>query len=152
MARAQLFLSECNDSQISAFRDKLIFLLEKLVLASSETEARRTAQIPPAIRPEAGKVKVTAMLSLMKQANLGGQRWVEQFSSASALVGERSRLGVYPPSRKEVTPPVGRSELLQDTGELFSSRASQSGFKNGQALWDEAPTQHQAGWLTAPFN
>ena len=142
---SQIFLSECNDSQISAFWDKQIFLLEKLVLASTETEARWAAQIPPAIRPAAGKAKVTALLSLMKQASLGGQRWMNQFVFGFPLVGEISQLGVYPPSRKEVSPPIGRSELLQGTEEIFSSRSSKSGFENGQALRVEALSQHQAG-------
>ena len=146
LARAQLFLSECNDSQISAFWDKRIFLLEKLVLASTETEARWAAQIPPAIRPADGEIKVTAMLPLMKQANMGGQRWMKQFISGFPLVGELIQLGVYPPSRKEVSPPIGRSELLRGTEELFSSRARKSGFKNGQALWAKpSPSTRRAG-------
>ena len=151
LIRAQLFLSGCNDDRISAFWGMQILLLEKLVLASTETESRWSAQIPPAIRPAAGKVKVKAMLSLMKQANLGGQRWVKQFIFGFPLVGELSQRDVYPPSRKEVLTPIGLPELLQGAEELFSSRACKSGFKNGQALWGEALAQHSAGWLTAPF-
>ena len=76
---------------------------------------------------------------------------MKQFIFGFPLVGELSQCGVYPPPRKDISPPIGRAELLQGTEELFSSRACKSGFKNGQALWDEALTQHQEGWLTAPF-
>ena len=44
---------------------------------------------------------------------------MKQFIFGSPLVGELSLIGVYPLSRKEVMPPVGRSELLQGTEELF---------------------------------
>ena len=106
LARSQIFPSACKDGQISAFWDQQIRRLGELALDSSETEAHWEAQISPAIRPAAGKVKVVAILSPMDQANMGGRRWVKQFIFGIPLVVELSQRDGYPPSRKEVIPPV----------------------------------------------
>ena len=104
LTRAQLFLAECGDVEISAFWGTQIVRLEELVLSSAQIEATWAAQIPTEILPAAGKIRAIPFLSLMGQANLGGRRWVKQFISGIALVGELSQRHKYPASRKEVIP------------------------------------------------
>lgn len=60
------------------------------------TEAKRAAQIPPEIRPSAGKLKVEAFASLMYQANMGGSKCVNQFIFVFPLIGSLSQRRASP--------------------------------------------------------
>ena len=40
---------------------------------------------------------------------------------------------------------------MRSSGTRFEDRASKSGFENAQALWGEAKTKQEKGWLRPPF-
>ena len=129
---------------------KQLIQLQSLVTASASTESAWNERIPPEIAPAAGKLKVAAFASLMRQAKLGGSELLKQFVYGFPLVGSLSQQHGYPFDKKAAKASLlAQDQLLSDSSARFFGRSQKSGRKNGPPLWEEATQQRRDGWLTS---
>ena len=122
--RALASVAFCDPIEVSSFRGKQLARLQALALASAQAGQAWNSRIPPEISPAAGKLKITAFASLMKQANLGGEEWLKQFVYGFPLVGSLSQQHAYPFYKRAIKASLlAQNQLLTDSGARFSERA-----------------------------
>ena len=85
----------------------------------------------------------------MRDFDIGGRAWIDQFSFSFPIAGRLSQRHLFPPDMKvgEITPP---SQLSDASGARFRERAAKPGRKNAQLFRGEAMGQVQAGCLVPP--
>ena len=147
------FLSQCFPKEISRFWTAQLADLQALVEQASRLEEEWRTLIPPATKPAAGHINLSAFYSLMRDAQLGGSSWIRRFIFRFPLVGALSQNRAYPadsrpPSHERLSP----AELFASARARFDERARKAGNKNAAALWQEACDQQTKGWLTPPFS
>ena len=126
--------------------------MAKLVSNSSPTDQAWNKLIPTCIRPAAGKLRLAPFMALMRHHNMGGSIWLQLFLFGFKLTGTLSQRFTFPTSEKAIRKPlIPLSKIASSTSSRFSDRASRSGFKNAQLLWDEAMGKTSKGWHTQAF-
>ena len=111
---------------------------------------------PDAIRPAAGKLRPAPLMSLVNQFDMGDRAHPpDGFCSTSSALGISSRntpsrsltRSTAPPPPHPRPPITDQMRIASTNAGRFSERAIKSGFKNAQALWDEALDQQRNGWV-----
>ena len=83
---------------------------------------------------------------------MGGSSWIMQFLFGFPLTGRLSQRGCLPVRTKETSKtPEKLGKISRSAQTRFADRASKSGFKNCQLLWNEAHLQIEKGRLHPPF-
>ena len=109
--------------------------MEKLV-AETITINREWGKLTPSdIRPAAGKLRLSALMSLMYQQNLGGPIWLQQFLFGFKLTGIMSQKHTFPQSEKLIgRQPKSLAIIAKSNSRRFTERDQKSGYKNATKL------------------
>ena len=108
--------------------------------------------ILPETHPDSGKIRLSPLISLMFQRNMGGSCWLQQFRFGFKLIGTPSPHRTCPPSPKLVDKaPLSPTKAAKANCRRFTESHRKSGFKNAQKPWAEAIEQNHKGWIAAPF-
>ena len=145
-------MANCDPEAISAFRGKQLRRLSALVTASAETGRLWYNCIPHQIRQDAGKLKVTAFGSIVRQDNLVARNGLRSSFTACHWSDLRAKNAPYPLGKKDYgDSPLTPRQLFGGASQRFFGRASKSGRENGPGLWRGDLQHPQAGWPAAPF-
>ena len=88
----------------------------------------------------------------MHQLDLGGSKWIKQFTHGFRLTGTFSQRHTFPVDPRVVTSDtVPLKAIFSSSQQRFTERAAKSGYKDANALWDEAMEQCQKGWIHGKF-
>ena len=99
-----------------------------------------------------GKIKIPAILTLLKKHGMGGEKFLEGFVTGFPSTGSAGAPGVYP--TQEVKPPkLTRKTLLEEAPDQVKAFANQRlcAKEHEELLWNEAQEQQKKGWLEGPF-
>ena len=122
-----------------------------MVSECAKDQSEWNKRIKPEIAPAAGRFATVAIDQLFRHFGLQGQKWLWQFANGFAITGSLSQKRLFPVSEKAADSRNPRAELYRSAASRFRERAPGSGKKDAQALWDEALTQGQKGWLSEPI-
>ena len=148
--KAALFIRDSTPEVLLPFWEGQLAKLRSLVADCSPSQVIWDEQIHKAIAPAAGKLKTVALAQLFRHYGLGGQRWLCQFAKGFPITGELSQKSDFPISKKDAPTPIQRREVFRTAEARFRERATKSGMKDAQPLWNEAAQQVRLGWLTPP--
>ena len=107
------------------------------------------AMAPESIRPATGNLKTVTLAHLAGSLNLGGGKWIRQFTYGFPLIWNLSQSGVYPRD-DSLTPAPSVAGIWENAPSRSPERAKQAGNANAGTLWEEAFEQVRNGWLGAP--
>ena len=120
-----------------------------MVRAREQMHAEWGRMTPKPTRAASDGIKSVALLHLMSQIGLGGARRLQQFIYGFGATGAFSQDGLSPPVDSFVKPaPPARP--IEDAAALFDTRAQTSGWAHGEAIWREALSHVEKGWLDSP--
>ena len=143
------YVSSTDPSVILRFWGDQLVRMDQLASDSLPTDRDWNELISSTIRPSEGKIRLAPPLSLMHQRNMGGSIWLRRFLVGFKLTGALSQRFTFPTSgkalRKKLTP---LSKIAASTSSRFTERASRSGFKQDQLLWNEAMGKTSKGWIS----
>ena len=148
--RAAVFVRDSPPDAVASFWSKQLQRLSALVKNSHPLQERWNRSIPPSLAPAAGKLNTVALSQLMDLCGIAGQRWVDQFAFGFPITGVLSQKHSFDPSTPEADI-LSHMDLYRSAAQRFRDRAARSGYKNAPALWDEAISQHNLGWLSPPI-
>ena len=144
------WISEVPTTAATEFWEEQLIALKNLVSDAASTQVKWDSFRPPELGGAGGGARSVAILSLLRQFNLGGDRWMSQFIFGFPTCGIFSQSGVFPTCDK-AKPPVSLSVLWKSSQKRFRERAKASGYKNAVPLWAEALEQVSSGWLSEPL-
>ena len=101
---------------------------------------------PASIRSATGRLRPVALAFLLKTFDLGGERWIKQFTYGFSITGNLSQEGAYPRDTS-CAPAQPLRDIWKGSDERFTARAKASGHLHAEALWKEALEQVMMGWL-----
>ena len=144
------FIRGAETNDVADFWTKQLMMVRKVVDDAKTIQQQWEDQIPNKEDRRPPSLRTVALLHLMKNFDLGGDRWIRQFVFGFPIIGELEQTGVYPrdDSKKGPDPIDG---IWKDNLKRFQTRARASGVLNAQLLWNEAMTQVDKGWLAAPL-
>ena len=90
-----------------------------------------------------------AFHQLLSHFDLGGSAWICQFIFGFPTTGFLPQSGVFPVSPKAKRP-LPAASVWNSSLKRFRERSRASGIRNAEALWEEALSQVQEGWLIQP--
>ena len=88
------FMRDMPANRLVPFWGAQLNSLEQMVSNFSLAQSKWDSCIRPEIRPAAGKFRTVALKQLMKQRNLGGPRWLGQFSLGFPITGSLPTLDI----------------------------------------------------------
>ena len=128
-------LSFCNAQMSRASTPSLASL-------PTDRDWNSLAHLP--IRPEAGKVRTS---TLLRQRNIGGSIWLQQFLFGFPLVGAPIQPHDSPTSSRQAhTAPLDPAHLHLSSCARFTERVKRPGFKNCSDLRAESYDPQRKGW------
>ena len=126
--------------------------LEKVrgvVRDASDLQAIWNNATPSSIKPATGKLQTVAIAFLLGNFDLGGEKWIKQFTYGFPIIGNLSQEGVYPRD-PSCSPPQPIRDIWTGAEERFTTRSQASGHLHAETLWNEAMDQVKLGWLGEP--
>ena len=147
---ASVFLRDAIPAELASFWESKLAKLTALLADSEGAQMKWGSRITPDLISSTGKLKTVALSHRFRRYGLGGQRWLRQFANGFPITGQLSQRSVVPLSDKRPSL-LRRSELIRSAEARFRERASQSGTKDAQTLWNEAVRQVRKGWLSPPI-
>ena len=135
---------------VDSFWPNQLQRLSTLVDNSRHLQAQWGKFIPTALAPAAGNLNTVALSQLTDHCGIAGQRWVDQFAFGFPITGVLSQKRSFELSAPD-SDLLSHMDLFRSAAQRFRDRAARSGYKNGAALWGEAISQHNIGWLSDPI-
>ena len=144
------FIRNARTEDVLDFWTNQLATVREVVQEAESTQKQWDDQMPNKGQRRPPTLKTVALLHLMKNFGLGGDRWLQQFVFGFPIIGEMDQTGVYPRDDSK-RPPPPLEGIWKDNQKRFMTRARASGFLNAQLLWDEAMSQVKKGWLADPL-
>ena len=144
------FASNNSDELVNAFRNRQLSILEDLAIACEAETSRWYSFTPPFLAPATMTFHVALCAHLSDFLGINAIDWLMQFAVGFPLTGTLSQRFTFPLDTSTALPPVHAESLFATKTTRFVSRARRSSAKNAAALWNEAMSQVQEGWLTPP--
>ena len=141
------FHAKATPTEIRSFWAHQTARITSLSQAAQKTQSEWDKLIPTEISYSAKGIRTAALSHLLSSQNMGGQRWIAQFTFGFPIVGTLSQKGVFPPSEKVLPTPISPEELWVDAKARFAERSTRSSKRDNLALWNEAIEQVKTGWL-----
>ena len=142
--RAIEFIRSSSDDQIMKIWDSQLRASEELVRSCTSAQNRWNSCIPGSISASSGKFQTVAVKTLLRQLNVGGEAWLDQFSFGFPITGKLSQSFLFPRGKKSADR-LPLSAIFSSSAARFKVRAAKSGLKNAAPMRAEAMGQVRVG-------
>ena len=108
--------------------------------------------VPIPIRPAAGKLCLSPLISMTSQYNLGWRGRLQQLPLGFNLTGAWRHSFTFPIIEKSTNPnPISLNKKSHSVARRLHEGGSKSGFRNDKLLWKGSSGRRKKGWLSAPL-
>ena len=143
-------ISNTKKKDMEEFWDDQLKKVKTLVQDSLKKQNDWNKRTPKAIRKVTKELKTVAIWNLLDQYDMGGDRWIHQFTFWFPITGVLSQEGVFP--RSDIDQELENTmSMFSDIEDRFRKRAKTRPGEFTIPLWKEAIEQVDTGWLDQPI-